>query len=127
MEHLESDSAVDFGEDKPMITNRPKTITVLYSKIRYLCLYYSINVSLNCERVPRFILSPKQLPGISLGKKSVPLVLRCCWINHPISLLGLTPPNLPHDTCGPVAGPNPLCHTSGWPSSFTWRTRKGEI
>lgn len=47
-----------------------------------------------------------------LWEKSLPLDLRCCWINHPIILLGLTPPNLPHDTCRPVAGPNPLYHTS---------------
>lgn len=62
-----------------------------------------------------------------LWEKSLPLELRCCWINQPIILLGLTPPNLPHDTCRPVAGPNPLYHTSGCPSSFTGRTGGGKF
>lgn len=62
-----------------------------------------------------------------LWEKALPLELRCCWINQPIILLGLTPPNLPHDTCRPVAGPNPLYHTSGCPSSFTGRTGGGEF
>lgn len=37
----------------------------------------------------------------------LPLDLRCCWINQPIILLSLTPPNLLHGTCRPVA---PLSH-----------------
>lgn len=46
-----------------------------------------------------------------------PLDWRCCWINQPIILLSLTPPDTPHGNGRPVAGPNlhPASHLPGPP------------
>ncbi|KAK5889340.1 hypothetical protein CesoFtcFv8_015353 [Champsocephalus esox] len=76
----------------------------------------------------RTLLEPSVLSSLQslCGGKSLPLVPRCCWINQPIILLSLTPPNLPHDTCRPVADPN-LYHTSGCPFSFMGCTRGGKF
>lgn len=90
------------------------------------CEIHSIIILMSLWPVCTFLVLCWALSNFLL-EKSLPLDLRCCWINHPIILLGLTPPNLLHDTCRPVAGPNPLYHTSSCPSSFMGRTRWGEI